>query len=64
MSNLVAVLDADLLVPILSCDLLLSAFDLDLYRPVVTATILAETERNPIEDFTSPRSGSPAGKTW
>ncbi len=45
MSTLVAVLDADVLVPILSCDLLLSAFDEDLYRPVVTATILHETER-------------------
>lgn len=52
MSTLVAVLDADVLVPILSCDLLLSVFDLDLYRPVVTATILTETERNLIEDFT------------
>ena len=40
MSTLVAVLDADVLVPILSCDLLLSAFDEDLYHPVVTPTIL------------------------
>ena len=52
MSNLVAVLDADVLVPILSCDLLLSAFDEDLYRPVVTATILDEIERNLVEGFT------------
>ncbi len=44
MSTLVVVLDADVLVPILSCDLLLSAFDEDLYRPVVTATILHETD--------------------
>ena len=51
MTSLVAVLDADVLVPILSCDLLLSAFDADLYRPVVTATILDELERNLIEHF-------------
>ena len=36
MSTLVAVLDADVLVPILSCELLLSAFDEDLYLPVIT----------------------------
>jgi predicted nucleic acid-binding protein len=47
----VAVLDADVLVPILSCDLLLSAFDADLYQPVVTATILGEVERNLYADF-------------
>ena len=52
MPNLVAVLDADVLVPILSCDLLLSAFDADLYRPVVTATILDEVERSLIAGFT------------
>ena len=52
MSILVAVLDADVLVPILSCDLLLSAFDEDLYRPVVTATILDEVERSLVEHFT------------
>lgn len=52
MSTLVAVLDADVLVPILSCDLLLSAFDEDLYRPIVTATILDELERNLVTGFT------------
>lgn len=52
MSTLVAVLDADVLVPILSCDLLLSAFDEDLYRPVVTATILDEIERSLVDGFT------------
>ena len=52
MSTLVAVLDTDVLVPILSCDLLLSAFDEDLYRPVITATILDETERNLVDGFT------------
>ena len=51
MTSLVAVLDADVLVPILSCDLLLSAFDQDLYRPVVTATILEELERTLVEHF-------------
>ena len=48
---LVAVLDADVLVPILSCDLLLSAFDDDLYQPVVTGRILDEIERNLAADF-------------
>jgi rRNA-processing protein FCF1 len=47
----VAVLDADVLVPILSCDLLLSAFDADLYQPVVTAMILGEVERTLRTDF-------------
>lgn len=51
MSTVVAVLDADVLVPILSCDLLLSAFDEDLYRPVITATIFDETERNLVDNF-------------
>jgi rRNA-processing protein FCF1 len=52
MSTLVAVLDADVLVPILSCDLLLSAFDQDLYRPVITVTILDEIERTLVDAFT------------
>ena len=50
-SRLVAVLDADVLVPILSCDLLLCAFDHDLYQPVVTGRILAEVERTLATDF-------------
>lgn len=49
MSNVVAVLDADVPVPILSCDLLLTAFDHDLYRPVTTPRILDEVERNLVE---------------
>lgn len=49
--RLVAVLDADVLVPILSCDLLLCAFDHDLYRPVVTGRILGEVERTLAVDF-------------
>lgn len=48
---LVAVLDADVLVPILSCDLLLSCFDHDLYQPVVTRRILDEVERTLATDF-------------
>ena len=49
MSNVVAVLDADVLVPILTCDLLLTSFDHDLYRPVITPRILDEVERNLVE---------------
>lgn len=51
MPELVAVLDADVLVPILTCDLLLTAFDEDLYRPVVTTVILGEVERNLLAAF-------------
>lgn len=47
----VAALDADVLVPILSCDFLLTAFDLGLYEPVVSTEALAEVERNLVEDF-------------
>lgn len=50
-SRLVAVLDADVLVPMLSCDLLLCAFDHDLYQPVVSGRILAEVERTLATDF-------------
>ncbi len=46
MAGPVAVLDADVLVPILSCDLLLTAFDRDLYQPIVTPKILDEVEHN------------------
>ncbi len=51
MHKLVAVLDADVLVPILSRDLLLTAFDHDLYVPVVAPRILDEVERNLLTDF-------------
>ena len=47
----VAVLDADVLVPILSCDLLLSSFDHGLYQPVVTRRILDEVTRSLAVDF-------------
>lgn len=52
MPTLVAVLDADVLVPILSCDLLLSFFDADLYRPVITVTIIDEIERTLVDVIT------------
>lgn len=51
MPRLVAALDADVLVPILSCDFLLTAFDLGLYEPVVSAEAVAEVERNLVADF-------------
>ena len=47
----IAVLDADVLVPILSCDLLLSSFDHGLYQPVVTHRILDEVTRSLAVDF-------------
>lgn len=51
MAGPLAVLDADVLVPILSCDLLLTAFDHDLYQPLVTPKILDEVERNLLRAF-------------
>ena len=51
MPRLAAALDADVLVPILSCDFLLTAFDLGLYEPVVSTEAIAEVERNLIEGF-------------
>lgn len=51
MSRLVAALDADVLVPILSCDFLLTAFDLGLYEPVVSTEAIAEVERSLVADF-------------
>jgi hypothetical protein len=51
MPRLVAALDADVLVPILSCDFFLTAFDLGLYEPVVSTEAMTEVERNLIEDF-------------
>lgn len=44
-------LDADVLVPVLVCDLLLSLFDAELFQPSVSPTILAEVERSLIVDF-------------
>lgn len=51
MPRLTAALDADVLVPILSCDFLLTAFDLRLYEPVVSVEALAEVERNLVGRF-------------
>lgn len=51
MSVLVATLDADVLVPIIACDFLLTAFDHRIYEPVVSTTTLEEVERALIEDF-------------
>jgi len=51
MPVLVAVLDADVLVPIVPCDFLLSAFDLGLYEPVVSTAVIEEVERTLAEDF-------------
>lgn len=51
MAGPLAVLDAGVLVPILSCDLLLTAFDHDLYQPLVTPKILDEVERNLLRAF-------------
>ncbi|GMU78781.1 MAG: hypothetical protein AMXMBFR46_15750 [Acidimicrobiia bacterium] len=47
----IAVLDADVLVPIIACDFLLTAFDHGLYEPVVSATALREVERTLVEDL-------------
>lgn len=51
MPRLVAALDADVLVPILACDFLLTAVDLGLYEPVVSTEAIEEVERNLIADF-------------
>lgn len=44
-----AVLDANVLVPILSCDLLLTAARHELFEPIWSSTILDEVTRNIIE---------------
>lgn len=41
----IVALDADVLVPILACDFLLTAFDLGLYEPVVSTEVLDEVGR-------------------
>ena len=47
----VAALDADVLVPIIACDFLLTAFDHGLYEPVVSVIALDEVERTLNDDF-------------
>lgn len=44
-------LDANLLVPIVACDFLLTAFDHHLFEPVVSTTVIEEVENTLIEDF-------------
>lgn len=51
MPPVVAVLDANLLVPIVACDFLLTGFDHHLIEPIVSSTSLDEIERTLIEDF-------------
>lgn len=51
MAPLVAVLDADVLVPIVACDFLLTAFDLGIFEPIVSVRILGEVEGTLVESF-------------
>lgn len=51
MPDLVAALDADVLVPIVTCDFLLTAFDVGLYEPAVSAKALEEVQVALTEDF-------------
>lgn len=51
MPTAVVVLDANVLVPILACDFLLTAFDLQLFEPIVSAAVLQEVEHTLIEEF-------------
>ena len=50
-SREVVVVDADVLIPILSCDLLLTGLDLAVYELAVSATVLDEVERHLMTDF-------------
>lgn len=50
-SGWTVVLDADVLVPVVSCDFLLTAFDHGLFEAVVSSVILEEVERALLEDF-------------
>ncbi len=47
----VAVIDANLLVPIVACDFLLTAFDHGVFELIVSSTVLDEVERTLIDDF-------------
>lgn len=46
-------LDSNVLVPIVACGFLLTAADLQLYEPIVSATVLEEVRRGLLEDFLS-----------
>jgi rRNA-processing protein FCF1 len=48
---LLVALDANVLVPIVACDFLLTAFDHGLYEPIVSAAALDEVERALADDF-------------
>ncbi len=50
-SEEVVVVDADVLIPILSCDFLLTGLDLAVYELAVSPTVLDEVERHLIADF-------------
>jgi len=65
MPRLIAALDADILVPILAYDFLLTAFDLGLYEPIVSTEAIVEVERNLIADFPhlGPRHPPSAGRS-
>jgi aminopeptidase N len=47
----VVVVDADVLIPILSCDFLLTGLDLAVYELAVSPKVLDEVERHLISDF-------------
>lgn len=47
----IAALDADVLVPIIGCDFLLTSFDHQLYEPIVSTTVLDEVQRTLLNDF-------------
>lgn len=51
MPIVVAVLDANLLVPIVACDFLLTAFEHHLFEPMVSSVVLDEVERTLVQDF-------------
>lgn len=50
-SKQVVVVDADVLIPILSCDFLLTGLDLAVYELAVSSKVLDEVERHLITDF-------------
>jgi hypothetical protein len=47
----VAVIVANLLVPIVACDFLLTAFERGVFEPIVSTTVLDEVERTLIDTF-------------
>ena len=47
----VVVVDADVLIPILACDFLLTGLDLAIYELAVSPIVLDEVERHLLTDF-------------